>query len=162
MKISKIWDLLNKFKDLCKGRGWKISQTEDWIETKNGYHNFLMPRDINPSSFEKIASKSKCVIREGLSYHVVSPSYTAWLFSQTPPEEITKMVIENPDFSKRVAIYDLSAIAEGRKLCYKINKTNSPVFQEFETFVQNEFKITFKSSHNGETNVKGCTLKELA
>jgi len=49
MKTSKAWDILRKFKELCKFRGWKTSENEDWVEVGNEYHSFLLTRNIHPS-----------------------------------------------------------------------------------------------------------------
>ncbi|MEM3640976.1 MAG: hypothetical protein QXH37_03535, partial [Candidatus Bathyarchaeia archaeon] len=136
MKTSKVWEILRKFKELCKFRGWNTSENEDWVETDNKYHNFLLARNIHPSSFKSIAVNRKCVVREGLSYRVVEASYMAWLFSETPPENLPNIFLENPEFSKRVALYDLSPLTEGKNTCVKLNYTDSPVFQEFEKFLE--------------------------
>jgi len=141
MKISRVWEILGKFKHFCKSQGWKTSENEDWVEMDNNYHNFLWAREVHPESFRKIALNKKCVVRDGLSYHVVEAAYTAWLFSETPPDCLVKTIYENPDFSKRIALYDLSQIMEGKSLCVRLNKTESPVFHEFESFLQSELKV---------------------
>jgi len=165
MKMPKVWEILKKFKDVCRGRGWKTSESEDWIEINDKYNNFLWARDIHPSSFKRIASNRKCVVREGLSYRVVDASYIAWLFSETPSEALVKTVFENPDFSERIALYDLSPLLEGKNLCVKLNQTDSPVFQEFERFLRNDLKVRFKplsSFSNVEVTEKNCAIEELA
>jgi hypothetical protein len=165
MKMPRVWEILRKFKDVCRGRGWKTSESEDWIEINNKYNSFLWARDIHTSSFKRIASNRKCVVREGLSYRVVEASYTAWLFSETPSEALVKTVFENPDFSERIALYDLSPMLEGKNLCVKLNHTDSPVFEEFERFLRNDLKVRFKplsSFSNAEITQKNCTLEELA
>jgi len=141
MRVSKVWEILKKFKDFCKFRGWKTSESEDWIEIDEKYHNFLWARNIHPSSFTNIAKNRKCVVREGLSYHVVEASYTAWLFPEAPSETCIKAIFENPDFQKRIALYDLSPLLEGKDLCVKLNHTDSPVFHEFENFLKKELKV---------------------
>ena len=144
MKVSRIWEILGGFKSFCGNRGWKTSQTEDWIETNKQYHNFLWTREIHPESFKKIAANKKCVVQEGLSYHVVPAAYTAWLFPETPPKSLIKTVRENPDYSKRIALYDLSQLTEGKNLCAKLNGTDSCVFQEFENFLKSQLKIKIR------------------
>ena len=162
MKTSKAWDILRKFKELCKFRGWKTSESEDWVKISNEYHSFLLTRNIHPSSFKNIAANRKCVIREGLSYRVVEATYTAWLFSETPPDDIANVIFYNPDFSKRIALYDLSPILEGKNLCIKLNHTDSSVFQEFENFLKREFKVKIKPHPIQSSNSENCTLAELA
>jgi len=144
MKASKAWEILRKFKEFCKFRGWRTTESEDWIETENKYHSFLLARRVHPSSFKSIVVNRKCVVREGASYRVVEASYIAWLFSEPPPENLVNVFLENPDFSKTVALYDLSPIMKGENACFKLNYTDSPVFQEFERFLENEFDVKFE------------------
>ncbi|MGQ9641524.1 MAG: hypothetical protein ACUVUF_05285 [Candidatus Bathycorpusculaceae bacterium] len=162
MKMPKIWEILKKFKDICRRQGWKTSETEDWVEISDEYHNFLWARDIHPSSFKSIVSHRKCVVREGLSYRVVEASYTAWLFSEAPSEALVKTVFENPDFRKRVALYDLSPLLEGKNLFVKVNHTDSPVFQEFENFLKSELNVRVKAIRGPQLTNEGFTVTELA
>jgi hypothetical protein len=161
MKTSKVWEILKRFKELCRFRGWRISESDDWVETGNKYHNFLLTRNIYPSSFKNIAANRKCVVREGLSYRVVEASYMAWLFSETPPEGLVNIFLENPEFSKKVALYDLSPLAEGKNTCVKINYTDSPVFQEFEKFLERDFGVKIEEYTNLKPRIEDCTLTEI-
>ncbi|MEM1539736.1 MAG: hypothetical protein QXK33_04930, partial [Candidatus Bathyarchaeia archaeon] len=68
MKTHEVLEILRKFKESCKSRGWKTSENEDWVEAEDGYHNFLLTRNIHPSSFKIIAANRKCVLREGSFY----------------------------------------------------------------------------------------------
>lgn len=145
MKMTKIWEIMTVFKSSCKNKGWKTSENEDWVEVDDNYHNFLLVKEVPPSSFKRIALNGKCVIREGLLYRVVKPSHTAWLFLKAPSETLLKTVLENPDFSSRIAFYDMSQLLEGRNVCIKINHTGSQVFQEFENVLKNDFKIKLKA-----------------
>jgi hypothetical protein len=158
MRMSEVWDIVTKFKDLCKRRGWRTSENEDWVESRNKYHNFVWVKDIHPSSFKRIATNNKCVIREGLTYRVVESSYTAWLFSKMPSEILVKTILENPDFSCRIALYDLGNLLDGRGLCTKLNYTDSSVFKESESFLENEFKIKIEPvSHTGVSGISTNT-----
>lgn len=162
MKTSKVWEILRKFKELCKFRGWNTSENEDWVETDNKYHNFLLARNIHPSSFKSIAVNRKCVVREGLSYRVVEASYMAWLFSETPPENLPNIFLENPEFSKRVALYDLSPLTEGKNTCVKLNYTDSPVFQEFEKFLEKNLGVKIEQYANLKLSLEDCTIAEIS
>jgi hypothetical protein len=165
MKMPRVWEILKKFKDICSFRGWKTSESEDWIEIDNSYHNFLWTRNIHPSSFKKVASNRKCIIREGLSYRVVQASYTAWLFSETPSETLVKTVFEDPAYYEKIALYDLSSMLDGKNVCVRLNHTNSPVFEEFEHFLKDELKVKIKSlSPPSSMSVaeKDYTVEELA
>jgi hypothetical protein len=161
MKMSKIRKIIERFKDLCKFHGWKTSEKNDWIETKNEYHNFLWTRNIHPSSFKTITANRKCVVQEGLSYRVVEASYTAWLFSETPSESLVKTIFDNPDFSKRIALYNLSPILKGKNLGFKLNHTDSPVFQEFERFLRKELKVKLEPIINPEIDSEEHTVTKL-
>jgi len=165
MKMPKLWAILKDFKRVCKSHGWKASESEDWIEVNEQYHTFLWSRDVHPSSFKKIVSNRKCVVREGLSYRVVNASFTAWLFSETPAEALMKTVFENPNISSKIAIYDLSPLFEGKSVCKKLNCTNSLVFREFESFLKDEMKAKFKSFppiSNLEASSENFHVAELA
>lgn len=144
MRMPKIWEILTKFKQTCKVREWKTCESHDWVKTAEDYHNFLCVAEINTSSFRRIVSNRKCVVREGVSYNVVEASYIAWLFSKRPSEDLVRAAISNPDFFTRTAIYDMSPILDGKRFCLKINNTDSTVFQEFEMFLQHELKVNFK------------------
>jgi hypothetical protein len=148
LPIPKVWKLLDLFKDQCQLKGWKISENEDWVKTGDDeYHNFLWIQTVHPSTFEKIALNHKCAIRKGVSYQVVDVSYTAWLFPQSPPENLMQMVKENPELSRRTAIYDLSSAYAGKPLCFKLNETDSTVFKEFEKFLEKELGVEVKPVH---------------
>jgi len=140
--------LIRSFKDECQSQGWKTSENEDWVHSDGQYHNFLWTRTIHASTFKKIAKASKCAIREGVSYHVVNVAYTAWLFSQPPPEELMKAVIDDQNLAKSTAIYDLSDIHSSKPICLKLNSTGSRVFKEFEEFLQKKLGVKFKSAQD--------------
>jgi hypothetical protein len=145
LPIPKVWKILDLFKYQCQLKGWKSSEDEDWVKTGDDkYHNFLWIQTVHPSTFEKIAVNHKCAIRKGVSYQVVDVSYTAWLFPQNPPENLIQMVKENPELSRRTAIYDLSLAYSGKPLCFKLNETDSTVFEEFEKFLKKELGLAVK------------------
>jgi hypothetical protein len=148
LPIPKVWELLDRFKNQCQLRGWKTSEHEDWVKTGDDeYHNFLWIQTVHPSTFEKIATNHKCAIRKGVSYKVVDVSYTAWLFPQSPPENLMQRVKETSELSKRTAIYDLSWAYTGKPLCLKLNETDSMVFKEFEKFLEEELEVEVKPVH---------------
>jgi hypothetical protein len=165
MKMSKIWEILNNFKSFCRLRGWRTSENEDWVELNDDYHNFLWIRNVTPASFKAIVSNRKCVVQKGLLYSVVEPSHLAWLFSEVPSEDLIRTVLENPDFSRRIAIFDFSPMLEGKNLCITLNNTDSSVFHEFETFLQTELKVrveSFRPFSDSKIKVSSKILPELA
>jgi len=134
--IPKVWELLKYFKGQCQSKGWKTSDYGDWVKKGDEYHNFLWTRTVHPSTFEKVAMSRSCAVRKGISYQVVKASYTAWVFPEAPPEKLRQIVTENPELSKRIAIYDLSWAYAGKPVCLKLNETKSTVFKEFERFLE--------------------------
>ncbi|MEM3641342.1 MAG: hypothetical protein QXH37_05435 [Candidatus Bathyarchaeia archaeon] len=162
MKMPKIWEIVKKFKDSCRFRGWRTSEGEDWVEVDDKYHNFVYAREVHPSSFKRIVSNTKCVVREGLYYRIVDASYTAWLLSEPPSESLIKTIFENPDYSKSVALYDLSPALEGKNVCIKINHTDSPVFQEFEAFLKSELKLKLKPLSTPELDAENYSIASVA
>lgn len=162
MKMNRICEILNKFKHSCKNRGWKTSENEDWIKIDDTYHNFLWAKNVSPTSFKRIVSNAKCVVFEGLSYNVVKSSYMAWLFSETLSEPLIRTMLENPDFSKRVALYDLSPLLEGKNFCIKLNDTDSSVFQEFESYLKKDLKVRLKLLSGKRSDKEHLQIAEMA
>jgi len=144
MEVPRLWELVRHFKGECHSRGWKTSEHEDWVKTGNEYHNFLWVRTIHPSTLKKVAEAHKCAIREGISYQVVDIAYTAWLLSEPPTDELIQAIVENPEIAERTAIYDLSWVHSDKPICLKLNKTDSEVFQEFESFLEKKFGVKIK------------------
>ena len=144
MPVPRVSELVCHFKHECESRGWEASENEDWVKVGNEYHNFLWTRTVHPTTFKKIVEEHKCAIRQGASYRVVNVDYTAWLFSETPPEELLQMTWENPELFRKTAIYDLSWINSEKPICLKLNQTDSRVFQEFENFLEKNWDVKFK------------------
>ena len=165
MNIREVWEILEKFKNLCRDHGWKTSDNEDWVAVDGYYHNFLMTRWIHPSSFKKIASNRGCIVREGLSYRVFEATYVAWLFSEPPPEDVVELVFRSTDLCRNTAIYDLGLTMEKRKSCGRLNKTSSLIFREFENFLQDKLEVKFKPlpslPSRTEINGESVTIPEI-
>ena len=146
----KVWKLINDFKSKCSSRGWKTSEVYDWVLTEDKkYHTFIWTRIIYPSSFERIAFNRKCIVKEGLNYRVVKATYYAWIFEDSPSKSLLDRVLATEEILRSNAIYDLSRICRGEKICLKINKTESEVFKEFEKFLQeNGIKVISYTDSN--------------
>jgi len=144
LSIPEIWDILGRFKRACQAKGWRTSESEDWVKKGDQYHNFLWTQTIHPSTFKKIAANHRCAIDEGISYRVVDVSYAAWLFLHSPPEELIHAVTEDPELLQRNAIYDLSGVYAGKPICLKLNRTPSVVFAEFERFLEESWGVDVK------------------
>jgi len=142
--VPKVWELIEHFKNRCRLRGWKACEHEDLVEAQGEYHNFLWMHRVHPSTFKNVVMNPCCSIREGITYRTVRASYMAWVLHDSPPESVGQAIIEEPNLSKRVAIYDLSQAYAGRPLCLKINETDSVVFQEFEKFLNIEYELELR------------------
>jgi hypothetical protein len=65
----------------------------------------------------------------------VTPPTLLWLY----------LVKEAPKLSKTVALYDLSRAYEGDDASLKLNETPSVVFEGFEQFLQEKYRIHLMS-----------------
>lgn len=163
--ISRIAEIFGDFKRFCASKGWQTSDGEDWIESNGAYDSFLWAKNVSPTSFKAIISDRKCVVQKGLFYDIVEPSHVAWLFTEPASENLTQIVMENPDFSKHVAIFDFSPMHEGKNRCIKLNNTDSNVFREFESFLEAELQIKVEPltpNPNNDNHLVNHTLPELA
>lgn len=146
--FPRVWELIERFKDWCRSRGWRTREREDLVEAGGKYHNFLWAQSVNPSTFKTIVSSPlRCALQEGVSYRVVDISYVAWVLPDTLPEDASRLVTEKSDLSRRVAIYDLSRTYAGEPVCLRLNETDSVVFQEFERFLNREYRVKVRPIH---------------
>ena len=159
--VPRVWEILKKFKDVCRLRGWRTSESEDWIEADDKYNTFLWVKDIHPSSFRRIISNRKCVIMEGSSYHIVEPTYTAWLFLERPSDDIVMTICENSEFSNSIVIYDLSQSYLVKPNIKRLNQTDSKVFREFDNFLESQCKIKLIDYSNTNEQEQSCLLKAV-
>ena len=151
-KIPRVWELLRRFKETCHRKGWKTSQYEDVIKIDDTYHNFIGTRTIHPSTFRRIASSRKLAVPEGRSYRIVDVSYTAWVSQQPLSKQLLETLIENPALFKKMALYDLSSVYQGKQLCLKVNETESSAFTEFERFLKETYGVDTKPLYEPRTN----------
>ena len=152
--IPEVWKLLSLFKARCLSKGWTTSENYDWVFVDAKYHTFVWAKTIYPSTFERIVSSGKCIVKEGLYYKVVDSTYFAWLLENPLPKELLDKVFSSNKVLKKTAIYDFSEMYKGKNTCLKINKTDSEVFKEFETFLK-EFGVKLASfSHTAVSKNK--------
>jgi hypothetical protein len=144
LKIVKtIWEIIKRFEFKCKSKGWKISEKEDVINCSGKFNNLLWSRTIHPSTFKKIATYKTASIQKEKSYQSIDVSYNIWICPTPLSNSIKKTLDQNPELLERNAIYDLSKIRTA-KTAEKLNRTASPVCQEFESFLENELNIGVK------------------
>ena len=144
ISFPKVWDLIDKFKERCKPKGWNTYQNEDLIEAENEYHRFVWVNHLYPNTFKRVVLDklwNLCAVREGGSYRTMSLSYLTWVLPETPSRTILQMFDDSLTLSKRVALYDLSGAYAGNMACLKVNETESVVLQEFERFLISEYGI---------------------
>lgn len=143
MAVPKVWEILRSFKCDCETRGWNVSENEDWVKAEGLYHNFLWIRTLRPAALKEIALKHRCAIRRRTSYDIVDVAYIALLLHETPSEELLQ-IVQDPELSGKVALYDLSSVYSDEPTCLKLNRTDSKVFKEFEEFLERKWKIKFR------------------
>ena len=137
--LRKIWEIVKRFKRRCQSKGWRVIEREDIIKKNGEFHNILWIRKIHPSTFKSVASKEISTIQEGTSYRPIDVAYNAWICTTPLSNSLKQTIARNPELLKRNAIYNLGKIcAKGAK--EKLNKTDSEVFQEFESFLKDEFQ----------------------
>ena len=151
-KVPKVWEILGSFKELCHRKGWKTSDYEDIVKIDDEHHGFIGVRSIHLSTFKKIIGSKKRALSEGQSYRVIDVDYTAWVFQQPPSEQLVRTLTLDSQLSKKTALYDLSGIYEGKPQLRKLNQTSSMVFDEFERFLQENYKLETKPFYEPRTD----------
>lgn len=140
--IPIVWDLIKQFKRQCRSMGWWVSLYEDIIYASGEYHNFLCAKKVYPKTFKAISLSNLYPIRENdIMYRLVNVSYTAWILQEKPSEDIFVILAENQNMRMHVAVYDLSEAYSRNPICMKLNETGSIVFQEFEKFLRDEYRL---------------------
>ncbi len=144
-----VWELIERFKERCGRKGWKVGDYEDIIKAGGEYHYIIWARRIHPKTFERVNVKDSLSVREGPHPRRVKISYIAWVLHGGVDGSVLEAMRGNPDFLGRVAVYDVSKLYKGERVCLKLNRTGSIVFQEFERFLNEEFKVEFRRIPEG-------------
>ena len=80
---------------------------------------------------------------------MVEASYYAWIFEDSPPKSLWRRILTVEEILRNNAIYDLSKIRKGEKICVRVNKTESRVFKEFEKFLRERgIEVVLHTSSN--------------
>jgi hypothetical protein len=155
-------DIIRKFNEYCSQlKGWQTYGSEDLVQVKNGFHRFIWIHDLLPETFKSVAMDQSCtiqiIIENYAPFDYVEPaisqkgpcrkvriSFMAWILSKQPSIAILEFFEKNPQIQKRVALYDLSRFCRSEPICAKLNKTRSPVFDEFERFLFNCYGTRFE------------------
>lgn len=151
-EVPKVWDLLSRFKEACRRKGWKTSAYKDVVRVGDEYHSFIGTRKTHPSTFQRITSNKKLAIPGGKSYHIVDVSYTAWVFQQQPSKQLIETLATSSDLYRKTALYDLSNMYKGKPLCLRLNETESLAFKEFEKFLKETYGVETKALYKPKIN----------
>ena len=141
--VKTIWEIVKRFEFRCKSKGWKTNEKEDAISCSGEFNNIMWTRKIRPSTFKSIATDQTTTIQKGNSYQSINVSYNLWICLTPLSNSIKKTLDQNPELLERNAIYDLSKIRT-IKTAEKLNRTASPVCQEFESFLEDELNVGVK------------------
>jgi hypothetical protein len=147
LSVPRVWEILKRFEEWCKRKGWKTSEEGDWVRVDHEYHDFVWIKNVHLSTFRKVTQDPKCTIRDGFSYRVVNAAYIAWLFQQPPSTSLLQTLTEDPSLSERTALYDLSQLYQGNPVCLKLNATKSEVFEEFERFLSENWGVSVEVAY---------------
>lgn len=140
-----IWGCIDEFKKHChESKNWKVYEGEDLIQVKNKFHKFVWIRQIQPFTFESMIMNPLCAIRDGVSYRTERISFMAWVVPHPPAPAVLRFFEEEPNIQRWIALYDLSRVFRSEPICAKLNKTRSPVFNEFERFLRNSYDVKFE------------------
>lgn len=133
--LFNFWDLIERFKETCRYRGWGVYGDEDLVYDGNNYHHLVLVRRTYFETFKRVITNTHQPIKDGSSYRSVNVSYVAWISERAIPRSVVEFLASKPVFLKRVALYDLSPIQSNEYMCLVMNKTDSIVFKEFEKFL---------------------------
>lgn len=132
----RVFEALKKFRERCLRRGWTASRDGDWVKAGEAYHAFLWCRSLSAGTLHSIAASSEVSICEQDRWKVQKVDYIAFL-SGGFTEDVFDLLERNPHLSNRVMLYDID------RSC-KTGKAISPVFREFERFIEEEYGITLE------------------
>ena len=155
-------DIIDRFNEYCnKLKGWQTYEGEDLVQVKNSFHKLIWIQNLLPETFKSVVMNPSCTIQSSLEafetfdyvdadtskkcpFRTVRISFMAWVLPKQPSIAILEFFERKPQIQKRVALYDLSHFCRSESICAKLNKTKSPVFEEFERFLFNCYGTKFE------------------
>jgi len=155
-------DIIDRFNEYCnKLKGWQTYEGEDLVQVKNSFHKLIWIHDLMTETFKSVVMNPSCTIQSSLEafepfdyvdgyvskkcpFRTVRISFMAWVLPKQPSIAILEFFERKPQIQKRVALYDLSRFCRSESICAKLNKTKSPVFEEFERFLFNCYGTKFE------------------
>lgn len=155
-------NIIDRFNEYCnKLKGWQTYESEDLVQVKNSFHKLIWIQNLMPETFMSVVMDPSCTIQSSIEnlapfdyvepdiskkcpYRTVRISFMAWVLPKQPSIAILQFFEKKPQIQKRVALYDLSRFFRSEPICAKLNKTKSPVFDEFERFLFNRYGTKFE------------------
>ncbi len=155
-------EIIDRFNEYCnKLKGWQTYGSEDLVQVKNSFHKFIWIQNLLPETFKSVVMDPSCTIQSSIENlapfdyvdtdtHKKCPdkrvriSFMAWVLPKQPSIAILQFFEKKPQIQRRVALYDLSRFFRSEPICAKLNKTKSPVFDEFERFLFNCYGTKFE------------------
>ena len=137
--------LVERFTTRCRERGWITGEFSDFIKHGGKYYCFVWIKSSHKERIPEILTDNRSSIFEEGDYGVKRLNYKALIFQDPPPPSLVSTVARNSELSERVAIYDLSPLYRGEDVCRCLNRTRTPVYQEFEDFLRNRYSATLAS-----------------
>jgi hypothetical protein len=131
------WDIIDEFKPVCRVKGWKTFEHEDLVNADGEYHYLVLVRQVHLETFKRVIANTRQYVRDGNLYRGVDVSYAALISQMAIPERVVSFLVSKLPLLRRIALYDMSPLYEGKRFYLRINKTESPVFREFEDFLLN-------------------------
>ena len=155
-------DIIQSFEEYCnKSKSWQTYESEDLVQVKNSFHKLIWIHNLLPETFKSVVMNPSCTIQSSpkffepfgyvdgyvpkkCPFRTVRISFMAWVLPKQPSIAILEFFERKPQIQKRVALYDLSRFCRSESICAKLNKTKSPVFEEFERFLVNCYGTKFE------------------
>lgn len=135
LQLFNLWDFIEKFKEVCRHKGWEVHKDEDLVYDGKRYHHLVLVRRTYFETFKRVVVNTTHSIKHGNSYIPVNVSYIAWISEGAIPRSVIEFLTRRTELLERVALYDLSPLQSNKHICLIINMTGSIVFKELEDFL---------------------------
>jgi hypothetical protein len=135
-------ECLEKFMKQCiKTQSWKTYNEQNLVQTKTGYHKFVIVDRPQLWDFKNAIRNPTTIIHDVYGYRTVKNNFTALISFEPVSAGLLLWFEEDPRLSNQIALYDLGSAIKNPISFSKINQTNSEVFFEFEKFLSEVYQI---------------------
>jgi hypothetical protein len=132
--IPAIGEVLKKFKERCGRRGWETGEEGDWVKRGEALDVFIYCKSISAGTVSSILTSSEHSIKEKNEvWRVGKASHVAFV-TMGFGEDVRYLLERRPELLERTVLYDMD---RGQR----IGKAVSPVFAEFERFLEEEYGV---------------------